>query len=380
MKQAAKHCLFVGHLAYGRNNVYEESLVGELSCRFETLQVVSVNKSRDIPQQKDNQKIWFLPAVRRPFIDEIVRLWSFFWYGFRWCRKHTQGERIMILLSAPLEVNQGALWLRRLFRIKTVNLIIDTALGNVLTDSLWDTYTRWCFSRAERLCCRMDASMALNRRVFPYLKLEDKPCLLTRIGHRYPEPKFTYTATGGAKKTILYTGTLTYYDGTKELLEAMTLLNPDDYELQIYGKGPEESLVRQYQERYPHIRLMGYVPYTQMPAIMAGADLLINPRIDNPLTDVFGFPSKMVEYLLSGTPVLTTRFAALPEDYLPFIHTIEEQNAVGIAAAIETVFHTPEDVRKKMCAAAYDHVFKKHNYKQIADEMLTFFDSIQIRE
>ncbi len=370
-----KHCLFIGHILYGRNNVYEESLLNNLSDKFASMQIVSVNKAKEIPDRDENKRIKILPAFRRPIVDEIVRFFAFLFFGIKWCKKFAKEDRILILLSAPVEINLAALWLQRMFCIKTVNLIIDTALGNIRSNSLWDRYNRACFRKSERLCRKLSASMALNKRVFSYLHLDTKPCLHTKIGHCQQKPSFSYLPACEKKKTIVYTGTLIYYDGTKELLQAMALLDPQRYELHIYGRGPDEQIVRQYQSQYPHIKLMGYLPNKEMKSVMANADLLINPRTDNKMTDIFGFPSKMIEYLLSGTPVLTTRFAAIPDAYLDFVHLIDAQSGEGIANAIEKVFALPDSKREQMCRSAYSYVFEHHSYDRITDEMMTFFDS-----
>lgn len=374
---ANKHCLFVGHLLYGRNNIYEEQLVQHLRKKFDTLQVVSVNKTSTIPDMAANKQIKRLKAFRRPFVDEVVRFCDFLFYCSRWCRKTKDDKRVIILLSAPVEINYASLWLKRLVDVKVVNLIIDTAMGNILSRSFWDKYNCTCFQKAEKLCRKMTASMALNQRVFPYLQLENKPCHVTKIGHSLETSNWEYTPARENKKIIVYTGTLIYYDGTKQLLDAMTLLDPQCYELHIYGRGPDETLVRQYQSTHPNIKLMGYLPNKEMKAVMASADLLVNPRIDNKMTDTFGFPSKMIEYLLSGTPVLTTRFAAMPDDYLSFVHLIKNQTGQGISNAIENVFSQPEEIRKQMSREAYDYAFVHHSYNCITDDMINFIDTLK---
>ena len=151
----------------------------------------------------------------------------------------------------------------------------------------------------------------------------------------------------------------------------MTHLDPAQYELRIYGRGPDEVLLQQYQQ-YPNIKFMGYLPNEKMREVMASADLLINPRIDNFATDTFGFPSKMVEYLLSGTPVLTTKFAAMPEEYCEFVYFIEEQTGEGIANAIQSVFQDTAQSRENKCRNAFLYVFQNNSYDEIAKEMLLF--------
>jgi glycosyltransferase involved in cell wall biosynthesis len=85
----------------------------------------------------------------------------------------------------------------------------------------------------------------------------------------------------------------------------------------------------------------------------------------------------MIEYLLSGTPVLTTRFAAMPEEYLNFVHLISQQTARGIAEAIDNVFCQPEDIRREMSRNAYNYVFVHHNYSHIVSKMCSFIDALE---
>lgn len=371
-----RHCLFVGHILYGRNNVYEESLIASIGNRMDSLDVVSVNKALNIPADLRNRDIHILWTCRKPILDEIVRFFKFLHLSICWCLRYDRKSQVMVLLSAPVEINLVAALLRSLLGIKVVNLVIDTAQGNIRTNRIWDRYIKLCYRISESMCKRMSASMALNARVFPYLRLNDKPCLLTRIGHSVKQSTFAYRPSRTSRKVLAYTGTLIYYDGTRALLDAMTLLDPEEYELHIYGRGPDEALVKEYQCQYPHIQLKGYLPNSEINRVLSDADLLINPRIDNEMTDIFGFPSKMIEYLLSGTPVLTTRFAAMPDDYLDFVYLIDRQDGQGIAHAIKRVFEEPEAERKERCQKAYAYVFSHNDYETISDEMVSFFDSI----
>ena len=40
-----------------------------------------------------------------------------------------------------------------------------------------------------------------------------------------------------------------------------------------------------------------------------------------------------MEYMASGTPVLTTKLPGMPGEYIPYIYLIEEESAEGIAKA-----------------------------------------------
>lgn len=371
-----KSYLYIGHIIYGRNNIYEESLLNWLKKKDADVEILSVNKAKIKDADERNTGIKVLHAFRKPIIDEIARFLEILFLGIKWCMKSKNKEKAIIMLSAPVEVNYAVKILSRIFSVKSVNLIIDTAMGNILGKTFWERYICRCYRKAESLCKYMSASMALNKNVFDYLDLEDKPCLHTRIGHNLKEPSYEYKNSRKDTKIIVYTGTLIYYDGTRELLEAMSMLNSNEYVLHIYGSGPEEALAREYQDKYPNIKYMGRLPNREMKAVMENADLLVNPRIDNKYTDIFGFPSKMIEYLMSGTPVLTTEFAAMPEEYKDFVYVVDEQTGKGIAEAIKRVFEEEEMEREKKCRKAYEYIYCNNKYEDIVEEMLKFIGSI----
>jgi glycosyltransferase involved in cell wall biosynthesis len=59
-----------------------------------------------------------------------------------------------------------------------------------------------------------------------------------------------------------------------------------------------------------------------------------------------------MEYMASGTPVLTTRLTGMPGEYYPYVDFIEEESADGIASALKTVLeHSDEELFRKGQAA-----------------------------
>ena len=68
------------------------------------------------------------------------------------------------------------------------------------------------------------------------------------------------------------------------------------------------------------------------------AALLVNPRPTAPEYTKYSFPSKNMEYMVSGTPMMTTELPGIPEEYYPYIFTIKDETADGIAKALKDFF------------------------------------------
>ena len=106
--------------------------------------------------------------------------------------------------------------------------------------------------------------------------------------------------------------------------------------------GPIEPLARVDKVRnLSNVYFIGKMPYENIPEVIAGFDVCINPFVLDKLSDTVS-PIKLYEYLASGKPVVSVDMPAAREfsDLIPLVRTCEEfvaaleeqivQNANGI--------------------------------------------------
>lgn len=367
--------LYFGHIKKDFSNVYEKNLIEALCADGNNVNIISANKARC--DNVVNEKVRTLICMRKPIIDGFLRFFHALIIGIVWYIRNKRRKKCILMVSASLEITLASIILGKMLRVKTIHIIFDTAFAGVKTRRMIDKYILTCFRIDESLYKYASGFIALNKNVFNYLSLSNKPCLLSRIGHNLKEKKNIKDykrLNNNDIKTIVYTGSLIDYDGTAELLEAMTLLSPNKYQLYLYGYGPMKKLAEEYSQKYDNIIFKGFVDNSKMMSIMSKADLLINPRKKNKYTDIFGFPSKIIEYLLSGTPVLTTRFAAMPKEYESFVYIIEDESPYGIAKSIENVFQCKKEEISDKVAKAYNYIYEHNKYSQIVTEIIDFIE------
>ena len=93
-----------------------------------------------------------------------------------------------------------------------------------------------------------------------------------------------------------------------ELIAALARRMPD---FSFVFTGPVTADV-QALKALPNIHFTGAVPYTELPEVIAGLDVLFIPYLVNDFTDSIS-PLKLKEYMATGRPVVTTPMAeALP--------------------------------------------------------------------
>ncbi|QTE29024.1 glycosyltransferase [Pengzhenrongella sicca] len=154
---------------------------------------------------------------------------------------------------------------------------------------------------------------------------------------------------------VVYAGGLVQEYGVGRLVEAVRALPDASLRLTPFGAGPLTAWIDAAAAADPRIDPARFVPRAAVVAAYAAADLLVQPRpVDQPVVR-YSFPSKLLEYMASGTPVLTTRLAGIPPEYEPYVYWIDDGTAGGIARAIQTVrrIPAPEREARGLAAAAF---------------------------
>jgi len=96
----------------------------------------------------------------------------------------------------------------------------------------------------------------------------------------------------------------------------------------------------------PNIEYLGQTPYEELPAAMARFDVALMPFALNEATRAIS-PTKTLEYLAAGLPVVSTRVPDVVADYSGVVHLADD--AAGFAAACrEVVGHCREDRDRRL--------------------------------
>jgi len=137
--------------------------------------------------------------------------------------------------------------------------------------------------------------------------------------------------------TLVYAGGLSRANGVNRLLDAVAGLEGQPVRLKLFGRGDQEPRIRNLAATDPRFQYGGFVGNDQLIPELHSADLLVNPRPTREAFAVMSFPSKLIEYLAMGRPVLTTRIASIPENYQPHFFFINDESAEGIRDAILSI-------------------------------------------
>ena len=178
----------------------------------------------------------------------------------------------------------------------------------------------------------------------------------------------------GGHRICLYAGSIHKRYGIHRLVEGFRLAAIPDVQLHIYGIGDYQQELEQIAAQDPSIHYGGLLLPSQVVEKEMEATLLINPRPSDERYVAYSFPSKTMEYMSTGTPVLTTALPCLPEEYKSYLYLIQEETPQGIGQALSQVLsHSDEELFQKGCQARQFVLEQRNNVVQ-AEKVLDMLE------
>lgn len=177
------------------------------------------------------------------------------------------------------------------------------------------------------------------------------------------------------KKQILYAGGIKREYGVIDLVSAFSQIDDPEWELVIYGDGTDMESVCEYAKKDVRIKIMGSAPNAVVMKHQREAALLINPRKNQKMAK-YSFPSKTLEYMLSGTPMLGYKLAGIPEEYYDNMFVIQDSEN-GMEEALRKAMGLPETERIKMGEKAKHFVVKEKNPEKQCKKILELIGRLE---
>jgi glycosyltransferase involved in cell wall biosynthesis len=178
-------------------------------------------------------------------------------------------------------------------------------------------------------------------------------------------------------KYIVYTGTLNEKYGVLDLVKAFRKIDNQYYRLILCGSGDSEDKIRQYAKLDNRIMYKGQVKREDVLKLQMEATVLVNPRKNNEEYTKYSFPSKILEYLSSGTPTIAYKLDGIPNEYDDYIYYINGDSYEDIAFEIIEVCEKDENERIEFGERARKFVMEnKNNIVQVEKILKMIQDNI----
>ena len=312
--------------------------------------VLSENIVRLPEEEEGGAHYHYIPAIRNPILKAAaVGFGTFFQTLFLAGRDSAvvvDGLNRITALAAMLAAR-----LRRRPCVGIVTDLPDMLSGSRFSKGLANFVIRHC---THYVLLTEAMNDYLNKQGKPYVILEGHSDIAMREKVPALEKKTK-------PRVVFYAGGVSKRYGLGNLVDGFRKADIPDAALHIYGPGDYVKELQQIATEDDRIFYGGMLLNTEIVDKEQEATLLVNPRPTDEEYVKYSFPSKTMEYMASGTPVLTTVLPGMPKEYHPYVYLLEEETADGIAEMLKKVLENSDEALFRKGLEARRFVLEQKN-------------------
>lgn len=360
------------HVRYRRNPGFAMQKFNRLVAEGLVAAGAAVSTLSAVPLQKGESPTWcqfpsetcrgvryrYIPFLNVEGIKQLMVLLYTFFYVLLWGMKGGKDKRVVCDVL-NVSVCLGALLASKLNGLTTCGIITDLPGAgnyrdwkNMIGAKVNDLYVN-SFDCYVLLTEAMNDKVNTGKR--PYIVMEGLVDATEKSADTLAQQART--------RSVVYAGQLYEKYGVKTLLDAFIKTGNQSFTLDLYGRGPMEDYIREQEARHPRVRYHGLVDNEEIVKVERSAYLLVNPRHTNNEFTKYSFPSKNLEYMVSGTALLTTPLAGMPKDYYSHVYLFEDESVDGYAHTLRELFSLPAEKVCERGRSGRDFVLATRNNK-----------------
>jgi len=328
-------------------------------CALSAPPITKVNCSKRIINlgRRQNGKVcWrYLPIVNMSGIKNAVVMCMAFLHAFF---ALIGRDAAVVCDVLNISVAMGAVFAGRLLGRKCVGIVTD--VPELMVTGHTGIMVKYIYNIIGKCTDYVFLTEAMNERLNP----NGKPYTIVEgICDEDSTMAPAYEKTEG--QSCLYAGLLDAEYGVKHMVEAFCEADLPDCTLHICGSGPYAQELEKLAAQKANIVYHGVMLNKDVIQLEKKVSLLINPRPSTGEFTKFSFPSKNMEYMTSGTPVLAMRLPGIPDEYYDYIYTFSGETVSEMADSMKAVLSEPQETLEKKGHEAYRFVAeKKSTYVQ----------------
>lgn len=324
----------------------------------------------------DNGTIQQLGCINLPIFKQKCRSVSAKKTIEKWIKKNPNNRTVLVYTQYLPYMTALAKLKRRYSDLKVTVIITDLPNEMGLSSGrkgLMKKAEYMLGAKSLELLRKMDGYILLTEPMAQALQIQNKPYKVIEGLILSNEVEQLETSSLPAKPYFLYTGTLERELGILELLRAFELM--PEYELWICGHGGMVDAIKAYGQKCPNIKFWGFVAQKEALTMQANATALLNPRQPTGIFTRYSFPSKTLEYMRSGKPVLCCKLEGIPSDYDQYLQYMPE-GAEGIVQSVHDLMKLSDVQRKQIGEKGRNYVLQHKNPQGQCEKLIALLRSL----
>ena len=182
----------------------------------------------------------------------------------------------------------------------------------------------------KRLLTSIDSFVLYTEFMAQFLRIPDHKWMLMEGSLSVEEIPSKLPIHNRTKTTVMYSGALDKKTGILEFLQAIGFIRDEKYEFWFTGSGNALQEIILASKRDARIKYLGFLPTRKdLLKKQQQATMLINMRLPSAQRSEYSFPSKLLEFMISGRPVLSPKLGGVPDEYYKYLVEIPSTTPVS---------------------------------------------------
>lgn len=320
-------------------------------------------------------------SVNIPILKQITRTINYYKIVDKWIRENPNHKNIIVYSLYEPVIDA----LRRL-KMKHTNIVVNVIVtdlpsvyGILPKQKIKAALFKWHGNRILNKLDFVDSFILLTKYMTKPLKVGCRPYVVIEGISTLNDVILNRSEIASkGKKVIFYSGTLLREFGIDNLLKAFKLIINENYELWIAGSGNAQHEVIKIASKDKRIKCLGYVQQSKVIELQQQATVLINPRQNDGEYTRYSFPSKTMEYLVSGKPVIMYKLDGIPNEYDDYIYYVEDNSVESLKNRIIEVCSKTEEELFEFGQKAKEFISKEKNEVVQTDKVMKMIKNIDV--
>lgn len=288
-------------------------------------------------------------------------------------------ETVLLLYSINSYVTDAIIPLKKKYPNVTIAAIITDLIDDAFNYKTNNTFLKRIQVKRE-IKAQKESYKHIDNFILLTKAMEERipeaighSCVVEGISDRSLDDDIPQKVDDGVR-SLLYTGTLQKYVGIDDFVDAFVRTTDANYRLIICGAGPSEQYIKEQASKDKRITYKGVVPRDEALALQQKATIVINPRKPTEEITKYSFPSKTIEYLSSGTPMIGYQLEGIPDEYYSFIYSPKGLATEDMTELIDEVLSKPDSELRERSIAARRFINENKTAKIQVRKIINFIE------
>jgi len=297
--------------------------IGSFPKRYKKMYIKTNEFSHTINNYPEDVNVGFLNIIG---VKHISRYFSLKPYVKSWALTNNGMKKVVIAYAMTSTFTRILRYIKSLnSEIKTCLIVPDLPQYMNLTNKskVYDVLKKIEIKSMDLDAKYIDSYVLLTEYMCQALNISSPSVVVEGISTNLFE-KISPIPAEEEIKTVLYSGGLIEKYGILDLVSAFKKLKGDNYRLIICGSGEAEDIIVKESQSDKRIIFKGLLKREEVLQLQKSSTVLINPRPNNEEYTKYSFPSKIMEYMSSGRPVIAYKLDGIPEEYFDYFYPVTE--------------------------------------------------------